>query len=769
MTNPASGLTAAFALTGLLAAGAPDEPLRFVDDLGGPIPGLEVCFWTGPDRECRRPEPGAPLTWPPGATALRAEGPGHGPVWIDRTGPAEPPAGGVVVVPRKAELTLAGVPAGAALDFYRADDPVFRVPLERLRVLDPDRPLLVPAGPMVLAIGSPGRAPDLHRLDALPGGAAAVRHAPRAGWSAILRTTDVHRRRPLPGTWVRLLESTPTAPAFGRRILATVRADDAGLTLLSGIEAPITVAEAVHPEQAPRVVHGLIAPPGRLLYQELGLRPGGTVLARVRWRGEPAPDVPCELLAATAEPAPGSVPSWSAHRARTDSSGRCTLEHVPEGRYFLRLSPPGAPGHADLPAEVADRRVTEVTIDLRPRTIRGTVTRGGAPAADYRLQAGATWPGSAGYETARRASGPQGAAVTDERGEYELSVLAEGSYVLALHSPQGTGVDVRSVTVTDRGTVHDFRVEAEAVTGRVVSARGGPIAGAEVSLGWPRPSGTVVRHRTTSRADGSFELPVPRPGRGRVTATEDGFLGASAEVAVGAADPPSEAELVLHPLERVRGRVISADGEPLPGVWLASCLDSADGVLEYLGSATSGGDGGFELPGEKRPGEEPGHEPVRLFASGPGCPLTDTLVVAPARPPAPPGDGEVRDGDGAPEPEAGSEVVIRCDAEPAVLRVHLAFSASHALAGETLLLRRSKDRVIPGPVLEGHLRSLGLPPVTNRDGELLLVLAPGTWEIYRAGEASPASIGTGSHRGRLGGAALDPRTVTDLYTGAGDR
>jgi hypothetical protein len=113
-------------------------------------------------------------------------------------------------------------------------------------------------------------------------------------------------------------------------------------------------------------------------------------------------------------------------------------------------------------------------------------------------------------------------------------------------------------------------------------------------------------------------------------------------------------------------------------------------------------------------------------------------------------------------------VTIVCDTPPAVLRTHVAFSRGHPLPGERLTLRRN-DRVLPPRVLEGHLGELGLPHTTGENGQLLLVLAPGRWEIYRASDTSTGEIRSGSEAGLLGTVALDPWTVTDLYTGTDER
>jgi hypothetical protein len=83
------------------------QPLTFRDDLGAPVPGLEVCFQVHGARRCQEVAPRAGVSWPAGATGVWAGGPGHGPVWLDREGGAGRAAPtSEIVVPRKAELTV---------------------------------------------------------------------------------------------------------------------------------------------------------------------------------------------------------------------------------------------------------------------------------------------------------------------------------------------------------------------------------------------------------------------------------------------------------------------------------------------------------------------------------------------------------------------------------------------------------------------------------------------------------------------------------------
>lgn len=773
---------AALALFAAPARAEPEPPLRFVDDLGAPVPGIEVCFQVGGDRRCRALPVGEAIRWPAGATGLWAASPGHGPIWIDRGidrgDPARQRPIGPVVVPRKAALTIDDLPAGGALAVYRADDRSFDVPLDRLRVIEAERPVLVPSGATVLAItdlaADPAGAPDLHHLDLPPGGSGRLRYTTRAGWSAVVRTGSRVHRRPLPGATVRWIASAITAPRSAKSELAAIKTDTHGLALLSGIEAPIASVEVSRDGLAPRAVHGLIAPPGGLHYQEVALAPGGTVAARVLWRGEPAADVRASLVAEPTDPDRRVAPSEVVFRGRTDAAGRLSAENAPEGRYLLRVSAPEdaeVRGHADLALRVDDRRVTEVEADLHPRTVRGRVTLRGEPAIAYRLHARALQRDEAeGGGTVRIARTAQSDTYTDANGEYTMTLLADGDYLLALHGPELGSIAARPIRVGPGGAEASFRLEA-VVVGRAVSARGGVVGGADVRLVSTGAGDRMQVQRTVTMSNGLFSLPVETAGTYRIGATKEGWLGDGGEIRVGpdgvqwvgrgtqAREAESggdgEIELTLQPLERLRGRVVDAEGRPLAGVRIASCRDAPGSPLAYVGAAESGADGAFEVPsGTPEGAPPPRRAPVSLYASGPGCPLTEVTV----EPPSPTGGGEDE------EPPPVPSLTIRCDTPPAVLRAHVAFSSAHPLPGERIALRRH-GRVLPQEVVDGHLESLRLPRATAEDGHLLLILAPGRWQLHRAG-TSPNRIEAGDESGLLGTVALDPWTVTDLYTGS---
>jgi len=97
------------------------------------------------------------------------------------------------------------------------------------------------------------------------------------------------------------------------------------------------------------------------------------------------------------------------------------------------------------------------------------------------------------------------------------------------------------------------------VTGRVVDALGGPIAGAAVSVWSEHPERLLSS--TLTRASGGFELRAP-PGHVRVLVRDDAYATALQRVVA----PAGELTFALGPASRIFGRVHGASDAPLGGI-----------------------------------------------------------------------------------------------------------------------------------------------------------------------------------------------------------
>jgi hypothetical protein len=112
------------------------------------------------------------------------------------------------------------------------------------------------------------------------------------------------------------------------------------------------------------------------------------------------------------------------------------------------------------------------------------------------------------------------------------------------------------------------------ISGRVTGPGGQPVVGAEIWSGYgpSYPAPLLAR----SVADGAFTLAPPPPGSAddEILVCHDGFLGEKVALAgvlpsARQGKPAAPLAVVLHPVGRIRGRVLAPDGSPLPGTYVA--------------------------------------------------------------------------------------------------------------------------------------------------------------------------------------------------------
>jgi hypothetical protein len=186
---------------------------------------------------------------------------------------------------------------------------------------------------------------------------------------------------------------------------------------------------------------------------------------------------------------------------------------------------------------------------------------------------------------------------TDARGDLTAPDLPAGAAVLAanvanlLNGPRG--LDARSaipVLLVSRAAVRGrvtLPLDTGAfgtVSGRVVDAKGRPIARAEIRCGF---------FRIFTDADGRFEAPHLPAGEQSVSARRSGYATGSAEVDVPRGGT-REVEIVLTWAEsgglRLEGRVLTAEGAGLADATVYLIDESGRGTLR---SVTSGAEGRY--------------------------------------------------------------------------------------------------------------------------------------------------------------------------------
>ncbi len=192
--------------------------------------------------------------------------------------------------------------------------------------------------------------------------------------------------------------------------------------------------------------------------------------------------------------------------------------------------------------------------------------------------------------------------------------------------------------------------------------------------------------------------------------------------------------LVLEKEKVFKGTLSSASGLPVVGGWVGA-------LKSYLGDdyiyppqqGRTNAEGKFEvapIPGVRN----------RLFASGPGCPLSFFEPL-----------------------NSEGDLALRCQGQPAVLDLTLTDSQGNPFPNAEVILRQG-NVILPRPLLRFHLSSLGgLSAQTDASGRLVIPnLAPGDYDIFLAKGRSEGMIEAGSRIGYLQAVRLIPLNPTVL-------
>ncbi|HVS12516.1 MAG TPA: carboxypeptidase-like regulatory domain-containing protein, partial [Thermoanaerobaculia bacterium] len=385
----------------------------------------------------------------------------------------------------------------------------------------------------------------------------------------------------------------------------------------------------------------------------IALEPAGVVSGVVTDRdGVPVPGV--ELVAGTRER--GAQAPTVGTLSRNDGSYHLTgLRHGHE--LDLRAKHPEyAPLWVDLPVLSPERPTATLDLELDPGLVaRGVVVddaerpvegaRGvlwPRPPADlppWRLQ---TWRQ---FETAE--------ATSDAEGRFRFTRVPAGAYDLEVERDGYAPTEVPGIQLGSEDGPHSngpveigtvVLVPGAEVAGRVVDAEGRPVHGATVAssrivrrFGMPVAPGESVR----TGADGRFLLSDLVPGE--IVQLEVAHPDHSLREPVAIRPPAEEpVTIILHPVTKLTGRVLGANGEPIRGATIhASWAEGASGSRST--GTQVGQDGRFELRVDHQGGLEvtatgPGHRPQSrsveagqqagkelLFQLEPGASLVGTV------------------------------------------------------------------------------------------------------------------------------------------------
>jgi hypothetical protein len=723
---------------GWCTAAAPTPLLRVVDDRGRAVEEqIEVCFQVELRTDCRQVAPGEEVHSPAAFNSVRIEGPGHGPrSWRRDELKAEADGAWRVAVARKAWLRVVRAEESVrrqslTITLYSPDSPAFREPFFRTTLAPGAALARVPAGVFVASLAMTSNAPELHRLTARPGGQAQLSYRPRRGWSLLVRCRSSGAK--LVGG-VAIVVSETVGFGHPERTLARADSRRDGLVLVSGLEAAIASLAARHPDFLAAEARGLTASPGTFAFRDLALGVGGRLRAHVNVHGRPLPGAECHLDALDLNAADRNRPYRELWAGKVDARGVCVTSRQGQGVYQLRVSVPQDKSQISRWLSVDEGQDTDVDVALAPTRVAGEVRRGKAPAAGYLVQAmrvPAGQPKGARGEVSAEAT-------SDDAGKFDLTLWEPGWYFLSLRSPSGVRAAGRKelTAAGDDEQRVDFDLQSDSLRGQVVDEAGRPVPEAWVGVRW---QGLFA---VTSDGQGNFEVDVEGEGSATLNARKVGYRASEElSVVVTSGSPLAPVTLVLKATSTLRGRVVSAAGAPVANAVVAIVDSTTEvGPLQYR-TASSEADGSFEL--EVPPG------PRRVFASGPGCPLSAFDL-----PPA----GDTAAGGGEPAPMA----TLPCAEVPAALEVTLVDASGQPIPHSGLILRR-QGVIVPQQVLAAHLQRLGLSAETDGAGHLVLAgLTPGDYELFLNRVTGEGLIASGSRKGYLTAVALPPSGTTEL-------
>lgn len=709
----------------LLAAPVGAEEIRFADDRDEPIgEPLTVCLVLDLATNCHEVGPGDALIATGRFDSISAESAHYGPSRSSR--PALRSSGEVAIlkVPRKAALRLHCRPPREplALSLYEAGDPTFRRPAYHFPRIDADR-THVPAGDFVLSLSAPGRAPDLHRVVAPPGGEVTIAYTARSGWSVLLRTVGGAESAPVAGATI---EIRPAAGYGDPAAARTVQTDRHGLAVVSGLAFPLARANVRSPAHLDATIAGLAASPGTFAFQEARLARGGNLRASISLLGEPVVGAVCELREPAPDlPDPMPLETRSNRRSESDATGVCRFDRISPGPWLLAVTPEKTADSNHVQGLwIDDERETELTLELDPIAVEGIVLRGDEPAPGYQIAVLSSVRGELEQVTE---------VETDEDGRYRAEVWQSGEYFLTLASPSGAPAGIERLWVGAGGAFHDFRLARARLEGRVADEEGEPVGGASVYM--RRREGRL--ESGTADDEGRFHRDLDENGGDvEVWAYAPGFeRGEPATVTVPADGPVAPVILVLRRNDDLRGTLAAPGGGPLPGALIAGYQPAPGPWPVESGTTVTDAEGRFVVPRAARGA-------TLLFVAGAGCPLHSAEVPA--------------------ELPRDRELDLTCPPAPANLLLEIADSEGAPLAGKRLTLRKG-GHLVPARVLGGHLAALGLPAATDGSGRFALVgIEPGTWEVFLDDSSSPETIAAGLPYGHVATVDLAPLATREI-------
>ncbi|MAG55991.1 MAG: hypothetical protein CMJ83_06850 [Planctomycetes bacterium] len=266
--------------------------------------------------------------------------------------------------------------------------------------------------------------------------------------------------------------------------------------------------------------------------------------------------------------------------ATTDADGHYAVEHLAEGVKRIAARLKGRATADRSPVRVQGNLVS-VNFRLRDGTaISGRVvdvdTQQGVPGVAVRaapVGQGNVRTGRFGGANAQMIPSPAArgdVTETDAQGRFTVPGLGGGLHVVSIVGKRGRGTVANAKSGADDVTL-TLKIRG-VVTGKVLASDGAPITRFSVAISHgSRPAAVApgLRQRTDD-PNGTFTLTDVPPGRHHVVVEAPGYApGHAGPITTGLGERVGGVVVVLRAGSVVHGRVIAADGDPVPGARMA--------------------------------------------------------------------------------------------------------------------------------------------------------------------------------------------------------
>ncbi len=281
--------------------------------------------------------------------------------------------------------------------------------------------------------------------------------------------------------------------------------------------------------------------------------------------------------------------AWGSSLTTTDEDGQFVLNRLPPQTIKIEVRAAGFRHRSLAGIQIPeDGEATPVEIQLEAGPyLEGRVLDGQGrpvPRAMIRAEGQAQDAGRFSY----------GGTQADEGGRYQISGLEPGPHTVTADTQAGGPSAQASIEIRDGRNRLDLSLPTGIeVSGRVLDARGLPLAGASVSLLGLPPTSTAWGLQATSSADGSFLIRDVPEGSYRLTGIRRGFARGEAPEAIQiGGDPVPGLELRLSPGAVLRGKLLGLS----PGDLERIEVHVSGETSIALSPAQLGADGSYRIP-----------------------------------------------------------------------------------------------------------------------------------------------------------------------------